>query len=78
MLFTRNLTGHRVCTRSAAATDGFVNWGQHVDCYEPAEAYLTLAVSVGATQQDLEAALAIVAKTVKEKHKKDAKAPVTD
>ncbi len=73
MLFTRNLTGHRVCERNAKTTDSFVNWGQHLPLYEPAEAYLTVAVSVGATREELETALTIIVKTVREKSKRDAK-----
>lgn len=90
MLFTRGLTGHRVCEHSderrcgffhlfrfcftQKRSGGFVNWGQHCNRYEPARSYLTLAVSVGLAQPELEQALALLAKTLRERDKKSSAA----
>jgi hypothetical protein len=65
--------GHRVCEYSEKATDGFVNWGQHCDKYAAAAAYMTVAVSIGLTREQLEHALAVIAKTIKERDKRKAK-----
>ena len=56
------------------ASGGFVNWGQHCNRYEPARSYLTLAVSVGLAQPELEQALALLAKTMRERDKKSSAA----
>ncbi len=67
MLFTRGLTGHRVCEYSEKKSeDGqFVNWGQHCNAYSPAKAYMTIAVSIGLTKDQLQTAISIINKTIK-------------
>jgi riboflavin synthase len=46
---------------------------KHCDRYDPAKAYMTIAVSIGLEQEQLEHGLKIISKTIKEKKKKDEK-----
>ncbi len=77
MLFSRGITGHRVCVHSDAVTTSgghpFVNWGQHCPHYKPARAYLTLAVALGVTGEDVDKAVATIVKVLAERAKKAAK-----
>ena len=78
MLFTRGLTGQRVCVRSEKISnpDGmqeFKNWGQHIDVYEPAICYMTFAVAIGSSEEDIEKAIGTLRKTMKEFKKKEEK-----
>lgn len=77
MLFTRGITGHRVCVRSAEVTKTagvpFVNWGQHCNHYAPCQAYVTLAVALGVTSEDVDKFIATANKVMKEIEKKRSK-----
>jgi O-phospho-L-seryl-tRNASec:L-selenocysteinyl-tRNA synthase len=74
MLFTRGLTGHRVCSYSSKITTpdccavGFANWGQHIDKYL-CDSYITFAVGILSSEEDAEEAIRIVTKTARELQK---------
>lgn len=77
-LFKRGITGHRVCVRTQKVSnpDGsqeFVNWGQHMKVYEPCVSYITFAITVGATPDEVQTALKVLRKTMKEFRKMEAK-----
>lgn len=74
MLFTRGVTGHRVCVRSSKSTikagAEIRNWGQHVDVYEPCETYINFAVAIMSTKDELERAAKATEKTLREAQKR--------
>lgn len=72
MLFTRGITGHRVCTQSsdqsttAAGGATFINWGQHCNEYAPCKAYVTVAVAMGVEMEDVDKFIVTANKVMKE------------
>lgn len=77
MLFSRGVTGHRVCQSGGPPTSSpggvvFANWGQHVDAYGPCRAYMTVAVAVGVEQAHVDKLIGTLRKTLAERAKKQA------
>ncbi len=74
MLFSRGVTGHRVCQSGAppniVAGTTFANWGQHADVYAPCRAYMTVAVAVGVEQRHIDKLVSTLRKVLAEKAKK--------